>query len=111
AYVLAPSWDEQTPYYSLFLEEHDLQNGRPPDLLAAEFEACLQKENIEYQTKRESLRLRPVEICVLPDGTWAKWDAERLAKTGGSAEQYKRPCLINDVQFKSKMPVMRTVGC
>jgi hypothetical protein len=110
AYTLAPSWDETTPYYSLFLEERDVRE-RSPDQLAAEFEECLQKENIEYQTKRESLRLGPVEICVLPDGTWSKWDHERLAKTGGSSEQYKRPCLINDVGFKTKMPVLRTVGC
>jgi hypothetical protein len=107
AYALAPTWDEKTPYYSLFLEERDVRNGRPQPQLATEFEQCLQQENIEYQAKRDSLRLGPVEICVVPDGTWAKWDADRLACTGGSAEQYKRPCLINDVQFKSKMPVIR----
>jgi len=109
AYALAPSWDETTPYYSLFLEERDLRDC-PPARLAAEFENHLQRENVEYQTKRESLRLRAVEICVLPDGAWARWDSERLAKTGGSAEQYKRPCLINDAQFKATMPVVRTVG-
>jgi len=40
--------------------------------------------------------LRALKVA---NGFWAKWDAERLAKTGGSPEQYKHPCLIGDVEF------------
>lgn len=108
AYSLAPYWDERTPGYSLYLEEHDLK-CLSVDQLAADFDACLREQNMEYQTKRESQRLKMVEVCVLPPGTWSKWDAARLAKAGGSSEQYKRPCLINDVQFKDKMPIVKTI--
>jgi hypothetical protein len=45
----------------------------------------------------------------LPAGFWPKWDRERLAKTGGSPEQYKHPCLIGDVNFRAGVPVLREV--
>ncbi|MBL8822416.1 MAG: GH3 auxin-responsive promoter family protein [Planctomycetia bacterium] len=108
AYSLAPYWDDRTPGYSLYLEEHDLK-CLSVDQLAADFDECLREQNMEYQTKRESQRLKMIEVCVLPAGTWSRWDAARLAKAGGSSEQYKRPCLINDVQFKTKMPVVKTI--
>lgn len=108
AYTLAPYWNELSPGYSLFLEEQDVADVAP-EMLATEFDQCLREQNIEYDTKRDSQRLGMMEICLLPKDTWSRWDAARLAKAGGSSEQYKRPCLINDVQFKSTMPVTRTV--
>jgi hypothetical protein len=109
AYSLAPTWDDRLPRYSLFLEEQDLANLGPAADLASDFDRALREQNIEYQTKRESQRLGCVEVCVLPTGAWARWDADRLASSGGSPEQYKRPCLINDTAFKTKMPVGRTI--
>lgn len=108
AYTLAPYWDERSPGYSLFLEEHDL-GGLPAEKLAHEFDECLKAQNIEYETKRDSQRLAMIELCLLPGGAWAAWDTARLAKAGGSSEQYKRPCLINDVKFKSTMQVVKSV--
>jgi hypothetical protein len=109
AYTIAPYWDERTPGYSLYLEEQEIGTLQP-EKLAQEFDQFLREQNIEYDTKRESQRLNVLEVCVLPRNTWNTWDAARIAKTGGSSEQYKRPCLINDVQFKASMPVLRTVG-
>ena len=109
AYTIAPYWDERTPGYSLYLEEQEMDTLQP-EKLAVEFDQLLREQNIEYDTKRESQRLNVLEVCVLPRDTWNAWDAARIAKTGGTSEQYKRPCLINDVQFKASMPVVRTVG-
>lgn len=108
AYTLAPYWDERMPGYSLFLEEHDL-GSHAAEKLAYEFDQLLKAQNIEYETKRDSQRLGMIEICLLPKGAWHTWDVSRLAKSGGSSEQYKRPCLINDVKFKESMPVVRSV--
>lgn len=109
AYTIAPYWDERTPGYSLYLEEQEMEQLHP-EKLAVEFDQLLREQNIEYDTKRESQRLNVLEVCVLPRDTWNAWDAARIAKTGGTSEQYKRPCLINDVQFKASMPVVRTVS-
>lgn len=107
AYSLAPVWDDAQPYYGLFVEETD-----EAGLLwfLAEYDRCLGELNIEYAAKRESGRLGAVRAMILAPGTWAAWDRARLAKTGGSPEQYKHPCLIGDLAFRETMTVVRSVG-
>ncbi len=109
-YTLAPIWDDVRPYYGLFLEEPDTADGDTLRRFLGEFERELGVQNIEYEAKRGSARLGPVRVEVLPAGAWAKWDRERLEKTGGSPEQYKRPCLIGDTKFRDGVPVMREIG-
>jgi hypothetical protein len=62
-------------------------------------DAELGRQNIEYAAKRESGRLGQLRAVLLAPGTWATWDAARLAARGGAAEQYKHPCLIGDTNF------------
>jgi hypothetical protein len=110
AYSLAPVWDDARPYYALFVEEADAADEPGLRRVLGEFERELGEQNIEYAAKRESGRLGPVCAAVIPTGTWAKWDRERLAGTGGSPEQYKHPCLIGDIKFRDTMPVLRELG-
>ena len=95
-YVLAPVWDERAPYYGLFVEE-----GEVAELigLAAALDRELGERNVEYASKRASGRLGPVRGRVVPAGFFAKFDRDRLATTGGSPEQYKRPCLVGELGF------------
>ncbi len=104
-YSLAPCWDDETPYYGLFVERPDVGGNGQGQRLAALLDRQLGEENIEYRSKRDSLRLGPVRLELLPAGTWAQWDRQRLARSGGTLEQYKHPCLINDVNFRATMPV------
>ncbi len=103
-YTLAPVFDEAQPYYAIFLEEPDVADRARLNRFLAELDRELGVQNIEYAAKRESARLGSLRVRVIPAGHWAKWDAERLKKTGGAAEQYKRPCLIGDVNFAATMP-------
>jgi hypothetical protein len=98
AYSVAPCWDDEQPYYGLFVEQGDADEGGLRRL-AARLDERLRQVNIEYAAKRESLRLGPVRPEWVAAGFWQRWDRERLKRTGGTAEQYKRPCLIGDVQF------------
>lgn len=107
AYSLAPVWDDVRPYYGLFVEETDNAGLRQ---FLPELDWCLGELNVEYAAKRESGRLGPVRAMILAAGTWAAWDRERLAKTGGSPEQYKHPCLIGDLAFRDTMTVVREVS-
>jgi GH3 auxin-responsive promoter len=106
AYTVAPVWDDVLPYYAIFIEEPDAPNEARVTRFLAELDRALGEKNSEYAGKRESGRLGPVRAAVLPAGTWAAWDQQRLAKTGGSPEQYKRPCLIGDAEFHRTMPVV-----
>ncbi len=101
-YSVAPVWNDDQPYYGLFIESNEMP-AEKAQMVAQRLEADLRKSNIEYESKRESARLGPIKAFMLPTGTWQKWDRERLKKTGGTLEQYKHPCLINDLKFKSEV--------
>lgn len=101
-YSLAPCWpgdESEQPYYGLFVERGDLGDEAAGRRLAARLDEELSRVNVEYEAKRTSGRLGPVRLEQVRPGFWAKWDRERLEKTGGSAEQYKHPCLIGDHAF------------
>jgi hypothetical protein len=106
SYSVAPVWDEKQPYYAIFLEEPDASDEGQLKQFLREFDAQLGAENVEYEAKRQSERLGPLRALIVPAGTWAKWDRERLAQTGGSPEQYKHPCLIGDLAFRDSMTVV-----
>lgn len=109
AYSLAPVWDDTRPYYAIFLEEPDVADPIGVRTFLAELDRELGEQNIEYAAKRESGRLGMLRAAVIPTGSWAAWDKERLLNTGGSPEQYKHPCLIGDLKFRETLPVLREV--
>ncbi len=105
AYSLAPCWDDHAPYYGLFVERADFASEHEALELANALDRRLSELNIEYAGKRSSLRLGGVRLEFLAEGTWQDWDRKRLAKSGGTPEQYKHPCLIPDLGFRATMPV------
>lgn len=108
-YSLAPCWEEPAPYYSLFVESGDLANSEQAPRLAAALDRRLAAINSEYASKRDSHRLDAIRLALLPTGAWQKWDHQRLARTGGSLEQYKHPCLIGDLKFRDSMTVEQEI--
>jgi len=106
-YTLTPCCDGEVPSYSLLIEESDLPDQTSRQALAREVERGLNLGNIEYQTKRESLRLEPVRIELLPSGAWERWDAQQLKQNGGTAEQYKHPVLVPDTGFRATLPLRK----
>ena len=110
SYGLAPCWDDERPYYGLFVERGDFMNSIQAMDLAQALDRRLQIANIEYASKRSSGRLGSIRVELLPDGAWHEWDRQRLARTGGSQEQYKHPCLISDTSFRDTMPVAEELG-
>ena len=97
------------PYYGLFVERGDLTNRRPGPPLDPGVRPAPAAANIEYAAKRESRRLGPMRLQILPTGAWQKWDRQRLARTGGTLEQYKHPCLISDPKFRESMRIEEEV--
>jgi hypothetical protein len=102
-YSLAPCWDEEQPYYGLFLEEGDLSDPGAEMKLVRRLDEQLRQSNIEYAAKRDSLRLGPVRLELVRPGFWAQWDRNRLHRAGGPQDQYKHPCLITDPRFQQEV--------
>ena len=99
AYALAPVFRNGSPRYELFVEAAEA----PPESVAESVDRRLRAVNCEYASKRGSGRLGPVAVRSLAPGSWAAWDARRLAAIGGVAEQYKRPVLIGDLAFADEI--------
>jgi hypothetical protein len=97
-YSLAPCWDDERPYYGLFLERGHVSDPR----LVQRLDERLRSANTEYDSKRDSNRLGPVRLELVPAGFWAEWDRRRLEKSGGNFDQYKHPCLISDLDFHTQ---------
>jgi hypothetical protein len=108
-YSLAPVWDDAQTHYALFIERGDaLDSDAGPEFLR-NLEKCLREHNSEYESKRDSGRLGALRLMILPAGFWQQWDRERLRQSGGVAEQYKHPCLLGDVNFRTSVPVEREI--
>jgi GH3 auxin-responsive promoter len=106
-YSVAPCWDDVQPYYGLFVEEGDPLDGDTSQVFLRDLDTAMRQHNFEYDSKRQSQRLGNVRLMILPSGFWQQWDRERLARSGGVPEQYKHPCLLGDVNFRTSATVER----
>jgi hypothetical protein len=105
SYSLAPCWSDEMPYYGLFIERADVSDPALGRKLAAAVDRRLGEVNEEYAAKRQSRRLGPIRLQVLKAGSWDEWDRNRLARTGGTMEQYKRPALVSDPKLRESLSV------
>ena len=96
SYLLLPSWSEP-PYYSLLVEDDDLNGDGAAGRLAAAVEEELRRQNLEYANRQDTRRLGPARIVRIPPGSWSAFQKRRLARSGGAVEQYKQPHLIPDL--------------
>lgn len=107
-YTVAPIWNDERPYYGCFVEE----SAWPVDAVEqflTQLDIQLGEANTEYAAKRASNRLGRISVETLPPGTWTEWDARRQRERGGPAEQYKHPCLVGDINFRSTLRLPATV--
>jgi hypothetical protein len=109
SYLLVPTWDEP-PFYSLLVEESDLASSASHERLAVAVERELQSQNVEYVSKRDTLRLGPVRILRIADGSWAEFQKRRLVKSGGTVEQYKQPHLVPDLDLITSFRQLEVVS-
>jgi sarcosine oxidase delta subunit len=108
AFTLAPCWADP-PHYSLLVEEGDVPNVATAAGLADSVDRALIEQNVEYESKRDTHRLGPVSVKVLPTGTWDQFMCDRLTKRGATSEQYKHPSLAADLDFVRQFRVLREV--
>jgi hypothetical protein len=110
-YLLLPKWGEP-PSYELLIEADDLRDAAEGERLAEEVERQLRRHNLEYEDRRATRRLGPIVTRRIKPGSWLDFQRRRLAKSGGTAEQYKQPCLLPDLEALDAFPAWdgETVG-
>jgi hypothetical protein len=109
SYLLLPSWGEP-PHYELLVESCELAADATASQLARVVDEQLRHHNIEYASKRDTLRLGPVRTMTLPEGSWARFQQQRLARSGGTVEQYKQPHLIPELDAVEAFRVRELVS-
>jgi hypothetical protein len=109
SYLLLPSWSE-TPFYSLLVEASDLAFEGSGDQLARAVDQNLRGQNLEYANRRDTLRLGPVHTIRVPEGAWLEFQKRRLARSGGTVEQYKQPHLMPDLDVIKSFRPCETVS-
>lgn len=108
-FAVAPTWGEP-PRYQLLVEENDLPSREVGEQLALAVDRQLQALNCEYNEKRKTARLAPLECAFLRPGTWTSFAQQRQSRVGGSVEQYKHPCLIPDLEFVPRFLTEHATG-
>jgi hypothetical protein len=98
-FTLAPIMEKHARY--LLLVERSAHRGRAAEL-ARRVQANLEYLNEEYAAKCASGRLQPVQIREVPGDTWQKVRQQRTGNRG-NFEQYKHPCLVNDILFADSL--------
>lgn len=99
-FTVAPRWGDP-PRYVLLTEGQSREFSHKE--LALRIDTHLASLNCEYANRLETGRLRPLAVQEIPPGTWAKYRRSRINRRGGSLEQYKHPCLLNDFEFLDKL--------
>ncbi len=101
-FTMAPRWDDPPGYVLLLERGLPIERHRE---LAARVDRHIGRMNVEYRERLTSHRLRPLEVHTVPEGAWEVFRAQRLRR-GGSLEQYKHPCLTNDLEFIRQLEAM-----
>ncbi len=120
-YTLTPCWGEP-PGYTLYVGRlnRSLATSHivaadgvrspvvamPEVVESSEFAQALDSDlcrrNVEYGEKRQTGRLQMIRVRELSPDAWKSFTNARQSRAGGSAEQYKHPCLMPDPQFEEK---------
>ena len=71
--------------------------------LAQRIDRHLSRMNCEYADRLATRRLNPLRIQEVVRGTWNVFRSRRIGRLGGSLEQYKHPCLSNELEFYDRL--------
>jgi GH3 auxin-responsive promoter len=104
-FILAPRWAE-VPFYRLYVDAGAVRNAAE---LAARLDRELCETNIEYDSKRKTLRLGPVEVVALPVNRLADRDRDLRAQRARTAEQFKHQYLLSRPGLDADLDSLRTM--
>ncbi len=91
-FVLAPKWADP-PFYRLYVERLNNDSETPPLDFATALDSRLRRINIEYESKRSSGRLGPIEIRQVRPDALKELDHERATRYRAANEQFKHQFL------------------
>jgi len=97
------------PRYAFFLELGQPMSDEKLRGVATHLDHALCEENVEYETKRESLRLGPPLLRIVAPGTYDAFRQRRVSE-GAPEAQVKIPHLTPDRTFGNEFAVVREIS-
>ncbi len=107
--VLSPVWGDP-PNYILFVEDGDDLTEEECIDAADMLEERLLELNCEYQSKRESHRIGPIQVALIDPGSFDLLKKREVESAGGRAEQYKLKRIRGDLQFAESLSPYRVLS-
>ncbi len=108
SFAAIPS-DDSFPHYVVLVE---FDSVPAPDVLRTFLEAtdqALAESNVEYASKRASLRLGAPEVWVIAPGGFEAWRRRRVAG-GANDDQVKPVHLLRDPSFHDQFEILERIG-
>ena len=107
--VLCPQWGDP-PFYRLNADADAfsaMAEGTSGKELTEALDKALAEVNIEYKSKRKSLRLGPIQLRLLADNYLAKRDSEIMARSVTARSQFKHRYLHTELDADKDFPVFQ----
>ena len=95
-FVMAPHWHDP-PFYQLSCTQPATRQ------LALAIDTALSEQNVEYRSRRKSLRLGMLRIRQVDPQAIATMDRHLQAARGSSNEQHKHSCLLTELGQDDEM--------
>lgn len=105
-FTFLPDESGELPRYTLMIEPLDAMNDEMAEKFLKSFEKNLRKVNMEYETKRVSMRLDSPILAILKGGEYERYRASLIAK-GASDATTKPPVLKKDPTFINNFSVIK----
>jgi hypothetical protein len=99
-------WDDHRPSYTFLKNSDPDDDERTLQTFINAFESELMEMNLEYRSKRESMRLGPVRLKVVHG--YEDYEKEKKLRTH-NLSQYKHAFLVNDPAFEKQFPAEQEV--
>ncbi len=100
-------WGEP-PRYAFYAELGEGMGEAECRRFLREVDAALYRQNIEYESKRESQRLGPLVLKRVAPGTYERLKQQRVAE-GAPEAQVKIPHLSTNMKFGERLEVVEEI--
>jgi hypothetical protein len=100
-FVCCLHWDELNPHYSILIASRHTDKLHVLQKLVDSADEELMRMNVEYHSKRTSMRLGPLTLKVVQGNSYEDYEKKRQ-QTARNLSQYKHIFLVNDHQFEEQ---------
>jgi hypothetical protein len=107
-FVVCLHWDENKPNYSLLKSTGEDDNSHVLQKLVNFVDEELMRLNVEYKSKRQSLRLGPLTLKIVHGHDYQDYE-DKKEKLSPNLAQYKHTFLIGDPSFESQFKFIHEI--